>query len=241
MQSTLALCSRPRCIYIAVTTQPHHISQALHWPSLREQALHKESKGWSGETIVINNCDKSTNMAQFDLIPGLPNDLVQTHIVPKVMEPIMAVTQRLSDERAMLLVDDFRNLLRMYRYMGVSRVWRRLLCTCPHYIEFRLALWDEDEDVAYNFSGVRMLAFLDAVMRTYHEKMVIFGTTQRISIPIAWATQHAPLPKLSILELAYLRDKLVENREYWKTVDRRSNEWRRCTNYWICPLRRLLA
>ena len=129
----------------------------------------------------------------------------------------------------------------MYQYLGVSRAWRRLICTRAEYNEFHLALWDDDEAMAYMYRGDILIVFLDAMLRTYHENLVVFSTTQRISIPIAWDTQHAPLPRLSILELAYLRDKLVENRDYWSGVVGRSDEWRRCTNFWISPSQRLLA
>ena len=95
--------------------------------------------------------------------------------------------------------------------------------------------------MAYGYRGDMLIEFFDVMLRTYHENLAIFSTTQRISIPIAWDTQHAPLPKLSIFELAYLRDKLVENRDYWSGVVGRSDEWQRCTNFWICPSQKLLA
>jgi len=183
----------------------------------------------------------SYNMVQSLLIPGLPEEIVAEHIMPKVMEPIMAVNPVGPAIPRALLKADFFALLCIYKYMGVNKVWRLHFRMGEVYNAFRLALFDEEVYFGHNFVGVIGTRLLDKVMRTFYRNKNIFSTTQRISIPIRWQVQHAHLNDIWIMELEYLRDKLVDNKDYWSRIDGRSIEFRRCTNFWICPSERLLT
>ena len=176
------------------------------------------------------------------LIPGLPEEIVNDHIMPKVLEP----TKKEYCEGSGELDRDylrfrFFNLLCIYKYMGVNKDWRRQFSVGEVYNALRLALWDTDIEFGHKFRGVRGTIELHKCLIAYQRNLRVFSNTHRISIPIGWEIQHAHLNNLWVMELEYLRNRLLDNIEYWSKVDGRSADNRRCINYWICPSERLLT
>jgi hypothetical protein len=179
-------------------------------------------------------------MAPSSLIPGLTAEIVGEHILPKVVEPLVEPYHRGDYVRRCEGRAKFFTLICIYKYMGVNKAWREYFGMGEVYNALRLSLWDVDICIGHHFRGVRGTLELDELLRAFRINHFIFSHTQRIAIPIRWQVQHARLNDIWIMELEYLRDKLVENREHWIQVDGRSCEHRRCTNYWICPSERLL-
>jgi len=180
-------------------------------------------------------------MASSSLIPGLPAEIVEEHILPKIMRPMLEYYDRGDELRRCEVRARFFTLLCIYKYMGVNKAWRKYFGMREVYNALRMSMWDVDICVGHQFKCLRGTLELHEVLMAFNHNIYIFSHTQPIAIPIHWEVQHARLNDLWIMDLEYLRGKLVENRKHWIRVDGRSCEHRRCVNYWICPSERLLT
>ena len=181
-------------------------------------------------------------MFSFDLIPGLPQDIVLEHIMPKVLMPILSTEIHPGSMMTRpQVVTAMKECICIYKYMGISGAWRANLRHGSVYNSMRLAVCKMYIDYDHDFAGRRGLRDMHKLLFTFWEYMRLFSVTSPIAIPIDWDTQHAHLGDLDLMDLRLLRKKLLENREYWKDVDRNSEELRECTNYWICPSERILV
>ena len=174
-------------------------------------------------------------MAPSTFLPGLTAEIVGEHILPKVLEPILEPYHRGDYGRGCEVRANFFTLICIFKYMGVNKAWREHFGMGEVYNALRMSLWDVDIPMGHRFRGVRGTSELAKLLRAFRLNLFMFSHTQRIAIPIRWEVQHARLNDIWIIELEYLWDKLVENGEYWLQVDGRSAEYRRCTNFWICP------
>ena len=154
------------------------------------------------------------------LIPGLPNRIVEEHIMPKIMKPILDIEVKVSKITMATLKVDLSTIICIFKYKGVNRDWARYISRREEYNSMRLSMHEQGVDYGHKFEGTRGVGLLYVLVRKFVGNLLILRTTQRIAMPIMWTIQHASLCELSLQELKYLRNKLFKNRVYWRNVAR---------------------
>jgi len=128
-------------------------------------------------------------MAMSSFIPGLPNDIVEQHIMPKVIKPILDIKVHVSMPTLATLMVDLATINCIFKYKGVNREWANYISKRSEYNSMRLTMHEECVEYGHKFTGTKGVLWLhDMICKICHELAYFEYNT---SYSIAYYVDHS--------------------------------------------------